>query len=162
VFVVSREGYGNEVTTRTFEAGAEPELTIGLTPPVPPSAPAPVTPPSTTDAKAGTSPSRLPLYIALGVGGAGLATGAISGSIALAQKSKLASTCQTLSCSGAGATDLSRADTAADVSTAGFIVGGIGAATAAVFWWFTPRSTPRVARVWPWLGPAGGGVSGSF
>ena len=164
VLVASRDGYGNEVTTRTFEAGAETALTLTLSVPAPAPAPAPASAsafaPASTPPPA--APSRLPLTLAIVVGGAGLATGAIAGSIALAQRQKLSSDCPTFSCSGSGATDLSRADTAADVATAGFIVGGIGAATALVIWWLSSRSAPATARLQPWIASGQGGVSGTF
>lgn len=175
VFVVSKAGYADEVTTPTFEAGAEVEVTLKLSPlPAPAASRSP-------EAEGTGGPSRLPLYIALGIGGAGLATGAISGGIALAQKTKLESACKNFSCWGDGSTTLSRAATAADVSTAGFIVGGVGVAAAAVIWWLSPKvtakagsgataSTPegsrggalREVRFTPWITPNGGAVSGTF
>jgi hypothetical protein len=162
VFVVSRAGYADEVTTRTFAAGAEVDLTFGLSPPAPVPAPAPAAPAPITEGGAIRAPDRLPFYIALAIGGAGLATGVISGTIALAQKSKLTGDCPTMACMGAGSTDLSCAETAADVSTAGFIVGGVGGASAAVLWLISPRAAPAVAHLSPWIAPGGGGVSGTF
>jgi len=158
VFVVSRPGYADEVVARTFEAGAEVNLTVKLSPP----APAPAALPTPRPAGA-ESPSRAPLYVALAIGGAGLATGAIAGGVALAQKSKVSSDCPSFTCSGPGATELSQTGTAADVSTTGFLVGGVGVAVAAVIWWLSPGgSRGGAAYVTPWVAPGGGGVAGSF
>jgi hypothetical protein len=161
VLVVSKAAYGDQVTTRTFEPGAEVQVTLQLSAPTP----APVTHAAATEGTGG--PSRVPLYVALAVGGAGLATGAIAGGIALAQQSKLASECQGHACyPGDGQTTLSRTDTAADVSTAGFIVGGVGAAAAAVIWLLSPRAAApqsgAAGSLSPWIAPGGGGLSGTF
>jgi hypothetical protein len=170
--VASVDGAGDRVITQTFEAGSEVELTITVSPPASPPAPVaqPVPPaalspaPASTDTGRPQAPGRVPLYVASGVGAAGLATGLVSASIATAQKSKVVADCPRFTCTGAGTTELSRADTAADVATTGFIVGGVGAATAVVLWWLLPRPArgAAVARLSPWAGPAGGGVSGTF
>jgi hypothetical protein len=94
--------------------------------------------------------------------------GAIAGGIALAQRENVVRNCApNFACTGAGATYLARMDTAADVSTAGFIVGGVGALTAAVIWSFSLAShgatgKASAGRVGPWLSPRGGGVAGTF
>ncbi len=170
VFVASKEGSGNQVTTRTFQAGAEVELMLAISPPPPPppppalaqgpAVPGPVSSPA--DREHVSAPSRIPRYVAIGVGAAGLATGIIAGSMAMAERAKVSQECQSFTCTGPGTTDLSRADTAADTATAGFIVAGVGEATAAVLWWLSPKAAPAAARVSPWLGPAGGGVRGTF
>ncbi|MGH7272619.1 MAG: hypothetical protein ACREJ3_19490 [Polyangiaceae bacterium] len=170
VFAASKAGSGDHVLTRTLEAGSEVELTLTLPSPAPPpsalGAQAPVVssvaPPPAEEGGHGAAPNRVPFYVAVGLGAAGLATGLVSGSIALAQKSKLSADCPTFTCTGAGLTDLSRADTAADVATTGFIVGGVGVATAAVLWWLSARTAPAAARFSLWVGPASGGVSGAF
>jgi hypothetical protein len=172
VFVASKEGAGNQVVTQTFQAGTEIELTLDVSPAAP--SPSPVAaqappaalsaPPAAADTGQARTPSRVPLYVAIGVGAAGLATGVVSTSIALAQKSKVVDNCPQFTCMGAGTTALSRADTAADAATVGFIVAGVGAATAAVLWWLLPgpAPAPAAARLSPWVGPGGGGVSGTF
>jgi len=174
VIVVTKPGYADQVSTQSFEAGTEAQVTMNLSPPAPAS--------SSPETEATGAPGRLPLYIAVGVGAAGLATGAIAGGIALAQKTKLSSECPGSACSGDGQTTLSRAGTAADVSTVGFIVGGVGAATAAMIWWLSPKTAAPVARagagestpgksrggalshvrVTPWIAPNGGGVFAAF
>ena len=176
VLVVTKAGYVDQVATQAFEAGADVQVILRLSPP------AAATASRAPEAEGTGAPGRLPLYVALGIGGAGLATGAIAGGIALAQQAKLPGECPRNLCSGDGPqATLSRAGTAADVSTAGFVVGGVGAATAAMIWWLSPRAaTPaaqlgatghagepgggtfRDVRLTPWIEPSGGGVSGTF
>jgi hypothetical protein len=171
-FVVSKAGYVASVSTRTFEIGAEANvvLTLPLASSAAPGAPFP--PPTggeSTETHAG-APSRVPLYIALGVGAAALATGLTAGAVALSIKEK-------------GASHYPQAGTAADVSTVGFIVGGVGAATGALYWWLSLRESAASARqpsasgsaaigstadavhevrVRPWVGPGWGGLLGTF
>ena len=100
---------------------------------------------------------------------AGLATGLTAGAVALSIKEK-------------GASHYPQAGTAADVSTVGFIVGGVGAATGALYWWLSLRESAPSARqpsasgsaaigstaavhevrVRPWVGPGCGGLLGTF
>jgi hypothetical protein len=185
VIVVSKAGYGDEVTTRTFEEGSEVDLVLKLSPPVQAASRAAPSPGAEAERTRIRRPSRVPLYVALGVGAAGLATGAVAGGIAVAQMSKLRDTCPNHACSGSGSTNLARADTAADVATVGFIVGGVGGATAAVIWLLSPKEaggsgdgsasssasgSSRAGlrgglggvRVTPWIAPSGGGVCGAF
>ena len=189
VFVVSKAGYSDNVTTRSFEPGSAVDLAFQLSPlPVASSAPT-AGAPAGGNGEAATSPgaragSRVPIFIAFGVGAAGLATGAIAGLVAMSWKTKVDGACsKTTGCTGNGSSYLSSADTAADVSTVGFVVGGVGAATGLVLWWLLPKgpaaptmqpgalgaarvgSTAGVLRdvhVTPWLTPTGGGVLGTF
>jgi hypothetical protein len=179
VLIVAKEGYANEVTTRTFEPGSEVQLDLKLSPAqqLAPGSPGPGAEGAGTGAR-----SRVPLNIALGVGGAGLITGAVAGGIALGQAAKVRDTCSAShACTGTGSTYLSRADTAADVATVGFIVGGVGAAAAGVIWWMSAKGAGasaeppasaaskasargglRDVRVTPWVTWGGGGVTGTF
>jgi hypothetical protein len=167
VIVLSKEGFPDQVTTRDFEAGSQVDLRLEL-PPLPARRPGPQPAPPHQQGAQAPGPGRVPLHIALGVGGAGLMIGAIAGGIALAQRENVVRNCAAnFACTGAGATYLARMDTAADVSTAGFIVGGVGALTAAVIWSFSlasPGSTGKASagRFAPWVSPRGGGVTGTF
>jgi hypothetical protein len=164
VFVVSRAGYADDVTTRTFEPGSELDITVTLAPP--PESRAPSASYVRESAGSATrSPGRLPQYVALGVGGAGLMTGAIAGGIALAQAAKVHDTCgANHACTGAGSTYLTRADIAADVATAGFIAAGLCVAVAVTIGWLSPKrvTAERHLRLAPWVTPGAGGVYGIF
>jgi hypothetical protein len=181
VLVVSRAGYVEKVVARVLDPGSEEHLTLKLSPlPQPALAPPPAVPPSSPPSArkmdgSSTRPNGLPFYVALGLGAAGLATGAVVGGIALAQKQKVGQSCPHFACTGDGSTYLARADTAADVSTAGFIAGGAGAATAVAIWWLSKSATGRSRTsgsggtgrreglgLAPWVAPTGGGVSGTF
>jgi hypothetical protein len=166
-FVVSKAGYSDDASTRTFEQGSEVGLVLQLSP-VGPAAPASVAPASAAQAERGVpSPNRVPLYLALGVGAAGLVTGTAAGIIAIRLKTD---------------SQIPEAHTVADVSTVAFVLGGAGTATAALLWWASPRaaarppSQPAASRparvpsggalrdvqVMPWVTLAGGGIAGTF
>jgi hypothetical protein len=91
----------------------------------------------------------VPLYVALGVGGAGLATGLIAGGVALGIKEQ-------------GVSHYAQAGTPADVSTAAFVVGGIGVVVRAIYCWFSlrgagPSAPPTAASGSAAVGPRGCG-----
>jgi hypothetical protein len=154
VFVVSRPGYPDVVTTRTFDPGSDVDVVLALSAPLAARAAAPSPPPGRGESAGarGTAPSRLPLYVALGVGGAGLATGLIAGGVALGIKDK-------------GVSHYAQAGTPADVSTAAFVVGGIGVVVSAIYWWFSLRGAgasapPTAASGSAAVGPRGCGGHG--
>lgn len=135
------------------EGGAD---TIALTLEVDPDAPKPVAgkadgaektvattvttqPPSTASS---TGPSRTPAYVALGVGAAGLAVGAIFGGLALGKKGDLDDACPAGTCAPGQQGTIDDGKTFGVVSTVGFIVGGVAVA-AGVYLWL--RSSPRSA-----------------
>jgi hypothetical protein len=170
VFVVSKSGYADDVRTRTFDPGSEKDVVVTLSP-VSPAAPAAilVPPPSPAGREVATThahgPSPVPLYVGLGVGGAGLATGVTALAVAIGFKDE---------------GDSSKAGTAADVATGGFIAGGAGVAFALVYWWLTrdgaaaqpaasrfapvgsSSGTLHAVRIIPWATPNGAGVVGTF
>jgi hypothetical protein len=177
VFVVSKAGYPDEVTSRTFEPGSETGLALDLPSPAPVTpTPAPATMTLQPRETVANAPRRVPLYVASGVGGVGLMTWAVAGGIALAQKQKVADTCSAnFACTGAGSTYLARADTAADVATVGLIVGIAGVATAVVIWILSPKAVASSqaaaragarpltdVRIAPWASVGASGLAGSF
>jgi hypothetical protein len=172
VFVLSKAGYVDYASSHDFEPGVESNIELAL------SAAAPDAPKlAARSANGGEEPearrqppSRWPFYAGASVGAAGLATGAIAGIVAINIK-------------GEGTAHYAQAGTAADVSTAGFIAGGIGVAAAALYWWLSlrepaatppsspasaPAATEREGRTRQGLGltfsitPGGGGVAGTF
>jgi hypothetical protein len=177
VFVLSKAGYVQHVSTHDFEPGVVTNLDLALAPAAPDKpklAAPPAAPPSNGREEPEArpqSPSRWPLYAAASVGAAGLATGVIAGIVAIGIKAE-------------GTSHYAQAGTAADVSTVGFIAGGIGVAAGALYWWWlllrepaapSPASPPAAlesfgggGRTRLGLGltlsimPCGGGVAGTF
>jgi hypothetical protein len=164
-FVASKDGYESAVTTRAFEEGARQTLSIDL-PPIKAAAAWQLLAPTRPASARATAPNRLPFAIALGVGAAGALAGGISGVVALVDKGKVADSCQPhVPCPGAGSTYLAHADEAADISTAGFVVAGVGAAAAAALWWFSSRraAAPATSSSWvPQARPGGAVLLGTF
>ena len=115
-------------------------------------------------------PSRLPAFIAFGVGGAGLIVGSVTGVLALQAHSDLEAECPTGTCTPAPEdehevrSDLSRYHTFGTISGIGFIVGIAGAATGTVLYLTGSPSepAPQRAALWPVLGPSRVGVAGRF
>ncbi len=113
--------------------------------------------------------------IALGVGGGGAAAlivGSIFGSVASSDFSKVKSDCGGMlnACPAgqlaAAKSEFNSANTAATVSTAMFIIGGVAVAAAAYFWFTAPHAeqAPVALRVMPTVDEHGGGLvlSGGF
>ncbi len=114
-------------------------LALQLDPNAPPLVePAPATPASLPPVPGGLPPppppppahaSRAPAYVTLGVGAAGVVLGAITGAVALGDKSSLSNACgPSKVCGPSEESALSSAKTMATVSTVAFIVGGVGLA----------------------------------
>ncbi|HLK36921.1 MAG TPA: hypothetical protein VKU41_09250 [Polyangiaceae bacterium] len=120
------------------------------------------------------APSLL-TWVGVGVAGAGVLAGSITGLIVLSDTSKLSSDCnkQTKQCvTMSSQNELSSANSLATVSTISFIVGGVGAALAvgslvvghgipAAATAPPPSAASRV-EVIPWIGLGSAGVRGTF
>jgi hypothetical protein len=116
-------------------------------PPTPMGTPAPAREPrysvgADSGQAAGGSPNRTGAYIAWAVGGVALAVGAGFGAVAMKGKSDLEPKCPANECSPSESDRLSSAKTAGNVSTAGFIVGGVGVVLGTVlFFTASPSSS---------------------
>jgi hypothetical protein len=124
---------------------------------------------STTAAPAGTEtqstdsvagPQRTWGWVALGVGAAGLLTGAVAG-IVIMSNTSLRNDCPNGACPSSKSGSVNTYNLLRNTSTAGFIVGGVGAAVGVTLLLWAPKheSEPRMAL---WLGPSSAGVKGSF
>jgi hypothetical protein len=104
-------------------------------------------------------------WVSVGVGGAGLVVGAVSGLMASSKRSSLldSKTCSAdgLHCSPAQASDVNAYNSLRTVSTVGFIAGGVLAAAGVTLLLTTPKqeSQPRVGL---WMSPSSAGVYGGF
>jgi hypothetical protein len=126
-------------------------------------------------------------FVGIGVGGAGIIAGAITGLLSMSKTSSLKSECLAGNhcTSGHGLSDYNSAGTLATISDIGFIAGGVGAAVAVVSLIIghpastapagesTPEGQPSPAaadspapqsslRVVPWIGFGSAGVNGVF
>ena len=106
-------------------------------------------------------------FAALGVGGAGVLVGAITGGLALSDHSKLSAPCASGTCPASSQSDLSAYHTMGTVSTIGFVVGGLGVAGGVVLLLTAPKSVKApsaaqltTATVYVGLGTAG--AAGTF
>lgn len=158
------------------------DLTAPNAPPPTPAAAPPIAPAEPTNEAAQATDSQsatshaptLLTWIGAGVGGVGLITGVVTGSMTISKRATLQSECPGNSCPpGTASSDLDTANTFATVSTIAFVAAGVGAAVAVVSLVLghtetdAPTSTPTARRdptpEWhPWLGLGAAGVRGSF
>jgi hypothetical protein len=109
--------------------------------------PAPTDTPAPGPAAPVASPSSRPpwLLVSAAVGAAGLVTGIVAGSMALSDKSTIDADCPNHTCTPAGRSAVGAGQSAALVSTIGFVVGLAGGATAGVLWLTSPHATHATA-----------------
>lgn len=171
----SAPGYYTAKKTVTLEEGESVNIAFELEdapPEAPPEPQAPVAPPSQTP----TEPAwRKPSIItAFAVGGAGLALGSVTGILAIRKHNQLSTDCPGGVCGRDQEAALESYHTVGKLSTIGFIVGGVGAATGVVLLLVKPQAetdaqTGRISRrprstvrVTPFIGVASAGVEGAF
>ena len=123
--------------------------------------------PSSSGGGAGGSPMRMAALVGFGVGAVGLGLGIAGGVITLNAKSTVdnPANCSPQYCNQAGRDAESRGKTWGTVSTAGFIMAGLGAATGTTLWILSPsdsRKTAGTFSVHPLVGGAAVGWDGGF
>lgn len=178
--VVTAPGYLEKKTSVTLTEGGAQELSIQLekdpsvaaaspppAPPPPPVTVGPTPPPSDTAPKKNNTLA----YVALGVGGAGLLVGGVTGFMALGKKSDLEG-CQDKKCPSSESDKLDSAKSLATVSTVGFAVGFVGVGAGIVLLLTgnssssAASSPPKLAKnglaVQPFFGGTSAGVTGTF
>jgi hypothetical protein len=166
-------GFLPKETSLTLTAGGETTLEIELEP-APPE-PTPVAVAATPQVAAVAPPpakDRTWIYVAYGVGAAGLVTGATAGVLALGVRSDIDSECPDLHCTAKTPDQLShmqnqksKYQTLGVVSGVGFALGVAGAATGTALLLMQNKSEsgPNAsARVVPYLGLGELGVTGRF
>lgn len=167
----ARVGTGPESKT-AFDAaeGETKEITLVVEPP--PAAPVPATAPLPVPAGSmpPEEPSRRtsPLLVAgLVVAGIGVGIGSATGLVAMKAKSDLDLRCPGGACGKNDHNTLDDARALADVSTASFVIGGLGLGLAAYGLLFPPSPAPRRSAAYgfsasPAIGPTSAGVHGTF
>jgi len=183
--VISAPGYLDQKSSVTLAEGGSQELAVKLekdpavaaaTPP-PPVAATPIVTAGPTAPPADTAPkkSNTLAYVALGVGGAGLVVGGVTGFLALGKKGDLKG-CEGTKCPSSQQDTLDSAKSMATVSTVGFTVGFVGVGLGVVLLLTgnsngSARLSPsKVAKreplghvhVEPWVGTQSAGVTGTF
>ncbi len=156
------EGDRKEAVLR-FNA-APPAPVVAEVPPAPTvtdprTTPAPVSVETTAPAPSEHS-QRTWGWVVAGVGAAGLLTGVVTG-IAVMANSGLRNDCPNGACPASKSGSADSYNLMRNISTAGFIVGGVGAAVGVTLLLWSPKgeAEPRVAL---WLGPSSAGVKGAF
>ncbi|MFO0567056.1 MAG: hypothetical protein U0263_15415 [Polyangiaceae bacterium] len=122
----------------------------------------PVKPPQAEKSSGG---SKTLAYVSLGVGVVGLGVGTYMGLKAKSTKSDIDQQCKNGVCSESQRDLYDRGKTQANISTAGFIVGGVGIGLGTVLLLTGGKSTEAKAsarHATPYLGPGEVGVAGAF
>jgi hypothetical protein len=159
--LVIQQGEKDRRERVAFGPTAAPVVPRGPTPSTTPG-----TLPSTPDLGASSSISglgtqKILAIVAGGVGVIGLGVGTIFGAIALSQKSAAQSACPGSQClTQDGSNKWSDAASKGNVSTIGFIIGGVGVAGAAVLWFTAPSSSGSSTQVG--FGPGALQVKGTW
>ena len=117
-----------------------------------------------TNVPEGAPPSRQKMYgwIGLGVGGAGIVIGGITGLVAMSRHGSLESDCPNGKCSPAGGQDtIDGFRSMATVSTVSFVVGGIAAAAGGALL-LTAPGPAQTGQVRPYVGLGSVGANVTF
>lgn len=114
-------------------------------------------------AQAGGSLGKTLGFTSLGVGATGLVMGAITGGVAIGKHNALATACPNNRCPSSHQTEVDSYMTMSAISTAGFIGGGVLAATGVVLVLVAPKAAPvQTGSLVPVVGPGYLGVQGRF
>lgn len=157
---------GRQSITLTLSPDPNAPKPVEATPDPTPVQPVPVTPPPPV-AKSGGNKTLA--FVLLGVGGAGIVTGSVTGLLAIGKKNDL--DCPNNRCSGTDADNLDSAKTLALVSTIGFGVGIASAAVGTVLLVTSSGSSDKHAQslpakkrvsLTPYVGVGNAGVTGTF
>jgi len=180
--VISAPGYLEQKTSVTLAEGGSQEISLKLEkdPSAAAAAPPPVAPqPVLTTAPVGPPSDASPkknntlAYVSLGIGGAGLVVGGITGFLALGKKSDLKG-CVDTKCPSSQQDTLDGAKSMATVSTVGFAVGFVGVGLGVVLLLTGSNNSASLAKpqlakrdasglkLQPYFGGTSAGVNGTF
>jgi hypothetical protein len=169
----SGEGYLPATKTITLTEGQTLSVTLDLekAPAPPPAAPTEVAvaPPAPEAPKPATGGARKTIgFVALGVGGAGLIAGGITGLLAIQKRKDLVNHgCSDKTCPSDQTSALNSYHTVANISTAGFIVAGVGVVAGTILLLTLPKSSSTQTgandgEVSAFIGWGSAGVKGTF
>jgi hypothetical protein len=159
----------NVVLQKVAGAQQTPGTTGATTGATPGTTGATTTTTTTTGGDAGATPaprSKIPMFVAFGVGGVGLVVGVITGVIAMGNHSTLGNECTLPNgmCPASAQSDLDSYHSMATISTIGFIVGAVGAAAGVVLLVTQPKTPAATQSAWvsPYVGAGSVGALGAF
>jgi hypothetical protein len=162
------DGYGAAEKQLTIAEGGAEKLTFALEPGAAPTAPvatatAPTPAPDAPTTAPRSSMQRTLGFVALGVGGAGLALGAVTGILAIGKHGSLSDACKDGVCPPSSQGDLDGYHTVGTLSTIGFIAGGVGLGAGVVLLLTAPKAAPqKEAAFTPLVGLGSVGARGRF
>ncbi len=137
-----------------------PALTTAAPTPAPPSTD--VDPSSAPESRPHTSPKVLPVVV-MGLGGAGLAVGLITGLAANSKHASLLEHCDPRgACPIAESDDIAAFHTLRTVSTVAYVAGAAAVLGGAVWWFLAPSPRPDGVSARVWIGPGSAGIGGRF
>ncbi len=148
VFMATLPGHADAVVTRRLEPGAETDLELRLNATAPARSLAAKRPPAEgqkAPSEPGSGFDRRWAYAILGVGGAALVAGAISGSVALRKRSELVDVCgpDYDDCPRSSQGDIDWMETSADIASGAFLVSAAAAATGITLLLVTPAPSEK-------------------
>ena len=162
---VQAKGFLSQKRELNLAEGAEEAAAFNLDPDPDAHAASAANVPPPVEAAPAPSHGSTPMYVAFGVGGAGLLVGGVTGALALAKRSSLADACHADGACQSNQTDVvSSYHTLGTVSGIGLAVGVAGVGTGLALWYFN-RDSDRPAQglvVHPYVGVASLGAVGSF
>jgi hypothetical protein len=152
----SAAGFDEAKVTFTIVEGGEQDVTLSMKPL--PSEPTPSV--AATPQPGFFAPLQVKLAMAsFGLGAAGLITGSVTGALVLAKHSSLnGGPCSDGKCPASEGGEVSAYRTLANVSTAAFVVAGVGAALGVTLLF----TEPKTKTVGVFVGPTSAGVIGTF
>ncbi len=177
---VSAHGYTTAAGDLTVREGETRELSLELAPLAEPESQLSTATPEGTESSPGKASkalamgsrqphNRVPAYVAVGIGGAGIAAGAAFGLVTLSKTSSLDKRCPTRStCPASAQSDIDLSKMTAWTSTIAF---GVGAAVLLPGLYFAlrgeasgppPGDVASHPTLRPWFGLGSGGIDGSF
>jgi hypothetical protein len=154
-----------KVSAAPIAAAAAPAVAPAAAPATTPAA---ATPPASSEVPSGSdgSAQRTIGLVGMIVGGAGLATGALTGALAMSKHSTLSGECKGSVCPPSASSDLSSYHALGTVSTIGFIGGAVVGGAGAFLFFLAPHATlgsPQTGTsVTPYVGAGAVGAVGTF